>query len=110
MVNVTQFVFRDSGNMLDNNCIGNWILDPGDLNGVDDDNWDGNDLTLVDDLIGWDFVGDSGLSDNNPMPNLEDGFSSGWNHGTHVAGLLSAITDNSIGISSASYFRCLSYL
>ena len=29
----------------------NWYLDPGDLNGIDDDDWDNNSSTYIDDLI-----------------------------------------------------------
>lgn len=86
-----------------NICNGDWVLDPGDLNGIDDDNWDADPTTLIDDLIGWDFVGNNGNSDNDPRPNLPQEYYSGWNHGTHIAGILSALTNNNDGISSASY-------
>ena len=79
----------------------NWYLDPGDLNGIDDDDWDNNSSTYIDDLIGWDPSGISGMDDNDPDPPN----SGGWSHGTHVAGLLSATTDNSTGISSTA-FNC----
>ena len=79
----------------------NWYLDPGDLNGIDDDDWDNNSSTYIDDLIGWDPSGISGIDDNDPDP--PNG--GGWSHGTHVAGLLSATTDNSTGISSTA-FNC----
>ena len=63
--------------------IGNeWVLDPGDLNGMDED---GNGYP--DDLIGWDFVND----DNNPMD--DEG------HGTHVAGIIGAKSNNSVGVA-----------
>ncbi|HVO74611.1 MAG TPA: S8 family serine peptidase, partial [Ignavibacteriaceae bacterium] len=62
-------------------------------NGRDDDN-----NGYVDDYRGWDFGGLTGTPDNNPM---ED---SAY-HGTHVAGIASAVTDNSIGIASIG-FRC----
>ncbi|MFQ6610811.1 MAG: hypothetical protein ACE5D7_08445, partial [Fidelibacterota bacterium] len=29
---------------------GEWVFDPGDLNGIDDDNWDNNSMTYIDDL------------------------------------------------------------
>jgi subtilisin family serine protease len=79
---------------------GSWIFDPDDINFIDDD---GNGY--IDDFIGWDCSGVSGGEDNNPMPPA--GVSNGgtWAHGTHVAGLLSATTDNNTGISSAS-FNC----
>ena len=79
----------------------NWYLDPGDLNGIDDDDWDNNESTYIDDLIGWDPSGISGVDDNNPHPPN----SGGWSHGTHVAGLLASTTDNSTGIASTS-FNC----
>ena len=57
------------------------VMDPADLNGVDDD---GNGF--IDDLIGWDFASD----DNDPDP-------SNW-HGTHVAGIIGACGDNAMGV------------
>ncbi|MBI4429979.1 MAG: S8 family peptidase, partial [Ignavibacteriales bacterium] len=72
---------------------------PGEIpgNGIDDD---GNDL--VDDVRGWDFVGADYANwseDNTPMPTAI-----GW-HGTHVAGIASAVTNNATGIASIG-FRC----
>lgn len=55
-------------------------------NGIDDDN-----NGYVDDVRGWDFVND----DNNP----DDDNS----HGTHVAGIAAAETNNGIGISGISW-------
>ncbi len=71
----------------------NWILDPGDLNGIDDD---GNGFK--DDLAGWDFGGSSGTPDNNPE---EDPAT----HGTLVAGVASAVTNNNLGVASIG-FNC----
>ena len=79
----------------------NWYLDPGDLNGIDDDDWDNNSSTYIDDLIGWDPSGISGVDDNDPEPPN----SWGWSHGTHVAGLLASSTNNSAGIASTA-FNC----
>ena len=79
---------------------GQWVLDPGDLNGIDDDNWDNNMSTFIDDLVGWDVTGSS-YGDNNPdVPN-----NGSWAHGTHVAGLLAATTNNNTGIASTA-FNC----
>ena len=80
---------------------GQWMFDPDDLNGIDDDNWDNNASTYIDDLIGWEVSGGVyGDNDPNPPPN---GW--GWSHGTHVAGLLSATTNNTTGIGSTA-FNC----
>jgi serine protease len=70
-----------------------WALDPGDLNGIDND---GNGY--VDDLIGWDFGGMSGIQDNNPAEDSPT-------HGTLVAGVAGAVTDNGVGIASIG-FNC----
>ena len=62
-------------------------------NGIDDDQ-DG----YIDNFRGWDFVGTSAaniVEDNNP-----DVFADSLDHGIHVSGLASAVTSNSLGISS----------
>ncbi len=82
---------------------GQWILDPGDLNGIDDDNWDNNENTFIDDLIGWDASGWSGIEDNNPQPRQGANNYGTWAHGTHVAGLLAASTHNGTGIASTAF-------
>jgi serine protease len=68
-----------------------WVLDPGDLNGVDDD---ANGFT--DDLLGWNFITNSG--DPKPIPGNPNGA-----HGTHCAGISNGATNNGIGIASVSY-------
>lgn len=60
-------------------------------NGIDDD---GNDF--IDDIRGWDFGGLSGTADNDPIEDRPD-------HGTHVAGISGAVTNNSVGIASIGF-------
>ena len=68
---------------------GDWSLDSGDINGIDDDG-DG----YIDNLIGYDLAYD----DPNPSPNNPS-----MEHGTMVAGCVSAVTNNDIGISSVGW-------
>lgn len=70
-----------------------WVMDPGDINYEDDD---GNGY--ADDLLGWDFQGWNGEPDNDPVEDTPT-------HGTHVAGIASAVTDNVYGIASIG-FNC----
>ncbi len=65
---------------------GQWVFDPDDMNGIDDD---GNGY--IDDFIGWDFVDE----DNNP-----DDLNS---HGTHVAGTIGAAGNNGTGIVGVTH-------
>jgi len=55
-------------------------------NGIDDD---GNGF--IDDVRGWDFIN----NDNDPIDD--------FGHGTHCAGIVSAVTDNSVGIASIGW-------
>ena len=73
---------------LEGNIWINWV----ELNGtagVDDDSngW-------VDDFHGWDFTDE----DNDPNPN-----SSSESHGSHCAGIASAVTDNGIGVAGLGW-------
>lgn len=54
-------------------------------NGIDDDN-----NGYIDDIHGWDFIN----SDNDPMDDL--------GHGTNVAGIIAAKTNNNLGISGVA--------
>lgn len=69
-----------------------WVLDPGDVNNIDDDDFDNNPTTFKDDLIGWDFV------DNDKYP--DD--ASGDYHGTQVSGIVAAKTYNNKGIAGVA--------
>jgi len=60
-------------------------------NGIDDDN-----NGYIDDTRGWDFGGDDGTPDNDPMEDSPT-------HGTYIAGLASAVTNNGQGIASIGY-------
>ncbi len=68
-----------------------WVLDPGDLDGIDND---GNGFT--DDLLGWNFI----TSNGDPSPIAGNPL---FYHGTHCAGIADGVTDNGIGIASISW-------
>ena len=68
------------------------------VNGFDDD---GNGYT--DDFIGWDPSGTYGQDDNDPYPREDASSNGGWAHGTHVAGVLAATTDNNLGMASTAF-------
>ena len=61
------------------------------INGVDDDQ-----NGFIDDIRGWDFGGLDGTADNDPTEDSPT-------HGTHVAGISSAVTNNSLGIAGLGY-------
>lgn len=66
---------------------------PGD--GIDNDG-DG----YVDDVHGWDFVGNT----NDPEPDLSQGWlPGGANHGTLISGLIDATTDNKLGVAGLAW-------
>jgi hypothetical protein len=68
----------------------NIAVNPGEIAGDGIDN-DGNGF--IDDVKGWDFAD----GDNDPTPP-----SASSSHGTHVAGIAAAVSNNAIGIASAS--------
>lgn len=93
--NGTVIAIVDSGSDLQHQDLAANILynlnDP--INGIDDDR-DG----YIDNYMGWDFVGataDKIVEDNNP-----DIPADSLDHGVHVSGLASAVTNNAFGIAS----------
>jgi serine protease len=87
----------DSGtDLLHEDLQDNLYLNKSDpINGMDDDN-DG----FIDNYYGWDFAGpkiSSLIQDNNP--GINNGNS---NHGIHVSGIASAVTNNKKGIASVA--------
>lgn len=70
------------------------------VNGIDDDG-DG----YIDNYHGWDFVGNSAatmLPDNNP-----DVTNDSTDHGVHVSGIASAVSNNNRGVASIAYIAKL---
>ena len=60
-------------------------------------------LGYADDLLGWDCSGYYGTDDNDPYPKEDVAANGTWAHGTHVAGIMAATTDNELGMASPSY-------
>ena len=68
---------------------------------MDESDNDSNGYT--DDLIGWDASGQWGTEDSDPFPKEGIPNNSTWAHGTHVAGILAASTDNEVGMASTMF-------
>ena len=75
---------------LANNIFTNWAEYHG-TDGIDDDS-----NGYIDDVHGWDFA----EYNNDPNPAIES-----QDHGTHVAGCASAVTDNGLGVAAPGW-RC----
>ena len=81
---------------------GNGFVDGVDLisdarwaNGVDEDDFDGNPATFVDDLVGWDFFNNT----NDPRGSTTANDCSPPGHGTCTASLVGAVGNNGMGIA-----------
>ena len=72
----------------------NGQVDSTDFNGVDDD---GNGF--VDDIRGWDFVDAPNYPDNGDYQYPDNDPADEHGHGTAMAGILAAVTDNGIGVA-----------
>lgn len=69
-----------------------WVLDPGDLDG-----WDDDDNGYIDDLVGWNFAGSQSNPEPNPYTACDDFLpGTGGDHGDHTAGTAAAVTNNYI--------------
>lgn len=81
-----------------------WVNPGEDLNGdgritgIDWNDVDDDSNGYIDDFFGWDFGG-WGYPDNNPMENPGPLGS----HGTHCAGIASAVTNNNLGCAGMSW-------
>lgn len=76
---------------------------PGEIGEYDQTDNDGNNY--VDDFVGWDFVVNAGggCDDNEDCYTQDNDPRDYSGHGTHCAGLISAVTDNGTGISSVAW-------
>lgn len=64
------------------------------------DGIDNDDNGYIDDVYGWDFVGE----DATPTPDVGEGFDEGSvPHGTMIAGVIAAVTDNEKGVAGMSW-------
>jgi subtilisin family serine protease len=94
----------DSGIDLDHpDIVNNLWINTGEIpNNVIDDDLNGK----IDDYYGWDFVDNDKTPE--PVPNginddLEGSIDEGVNHGTHIAGIVSAVTNNAVGVAGIGW-------
>ncbi|MBN1560721.1 S8 family serine peptidase [candidate division KSB1 bacterium] len=77
---------------------GNGRVDESDYNGIDDD---GNGF--VDDIRGWDFTDAPNYPDGGDYLDRDNDPMDGHGHGTGVAGIIAAETDNDYGIAGLAF-------
>ena len=99
--NGTEYIYRvyqdfpeEGVNTTINRSYTKYIFDPDDINGIDDDDWDNDPTTYIDDFIGWD------ISSNDNDPNYDDSDSDTYQwHGTQTSSAITATGNNSKGIA-----------
>ena len=88
-------IWVNPGEDMDNDGV---VYDPDDLNGVDND---GNGI--IDDLIGYDFLSSLSSPHPNEDASVRDTDPNDFTgHGTHVAGIAAAMTNNGLNVTGAA--------
>ena len=77
-----------------------WIMDPDDINGIDDDK-----NGYVDDLIGWNFCekNNNKTDPNDPSPDPISTKNPNNFHGTLIAGIIGAVSNNNRGVAGINW-------
>ncbi|MCD4761231.1 S8 family peptidase [bacterium] len=100
---LTDNIWVNPGEDLDGNgVVYEYDSMPGELDEIDNTDNDGNNY--IDDFIGWDFVSYASGCHENEDCNGTDNDTRDYNgHGTHCAGIASAVTDNNTGVASVAW-------